>query len=115
MSRRTLRTDDEAGFLIAISDELAENRALFNCHIELTLATTSTRGKFDIIAKAYKRPRVDDSPPYAITITPYPSVSANRLHAAFYRACIRIGGELSRIGPYRPPEDSPSTDDSRQG
>jgi len=113
MSRRALKTDDEEGFLLAISDELAENRVMFNCHIELTLVPTDKRGRFDIVAKAYKRPRVDDSPPYAIAIYQYPSTTANRLHAAFYRACIRIGGELSRIGPYRPAQDSSSVDESR--
>jgi hypothetical protein len=95
MGRRTLRTDDEEGFLIAVCDDLAESEALFNVQIEMVILRTRVRGQLKINCIAYKQPRKAGDAPYAETTTPYPSASALRLHAALYRAAIRIGGELA--------------------
>jgi len=95
MSRRQLRTDDEAGFLMAFCDDLAESEALFQVQIECVVLRSRVRGKLHINMIAYKVPRKPGDEPYAISNTEYPTASANRLHGGLYRAAIRIGGELA--------------------
>lgn len=114
MARRNLKSDDEAGFLMALHDDITESKALFNCQIEMEFMPASKRGEFHIICYAYKRPRKPGDAPYASTSTPYPSPHAARLHAALYRAAIRIGGELARLHGGYQVADKTSTDDSRQ-
>lgn len=96
MSRRELKTDDEAGFLMAMYDDLRESELLFNVQIECVLLKGKTRGSLNINMIAYKLPRKPLDEPYAITNTPYPTASANRLYGGLYRAAIRIGGELAQ-------------------
>jgi hypothetical protein len=109
MSRRTLRTDDEAGFLMAFCDDLAESEKLFNVQIEVVILRARVRGKIHINCIAYKNPRKPSDAPIAISNTEYPTSAANRLHGGLYRAAIRIGGELSRLDYEHGLEDSPAT------
>jgi hypothetical protein len=109
MSRRQLKTDDEAGFLIAVCDDLAESEALFGVQIEMVVLRTRVRGQLNINCYAYKTPRKPADEPYATSTTPYPSASALRLHAALYRAAIRIGGELSNKAKWGEVKDSSAT------
>lgn len=95
MSRRTLKTDDEEGFLMAFHDDIRESELLFRVQIECIILPSRDRGKININMHAYKLPRKPGDEPYAITNTPYPTASANRLHGGLYRAAIRIGGELA--------------------
>jgi hypothetical protein len=108
MSRRQLKTDDEAGFLLAVHDDLAETRQLFHVQIEMLLIPASTRGHFHITCYAYAVPRKVGDQPIASSATPYPSAHAMRLHAALYRAAIRIGGECARLAPESRVKDRPA-------
>lgn len=113
MARRALRTDDEAGFLMAIHDELAELKLLFGVQIELLFMPASKRGHFHLVCYAYKVPRKPADEPYCSTSIPYPTAAATRLHAGVYRACIRIGGELSMKKQDEEVKGIAHTDDSR--
>jgi len=109
MSRRQLKTDDEEGFLLAVCDDLNESEALFNVQIEMVVLRSRTRGQLHINCIAYKNPRKPGDEPYAISNTPYPSASATRLHAALYRAAIRIGGELANKAKWGEVTDGSAT------
>lgn len=106
MSRRQLKTDDEAGFLLAFFDDLAESEHLFRVQIECVLLRARKRGEININMIAYKLPRKPGDEPWAISNTPYPTASANRLHGGLYKAAIRIGGELARKSKWGDPEGS---------
>jgi hypothetical protein len=95
MARRQLKTDDEAGFLVAFCDELLDSEKIFGVQIEVVILRSRVRGQLNINCIAYKVPRKPSDEPYAISNTPYPRSSALRLHAGLYQAAIRIGGELS--------------------
>lgn len=96
MSRRTLKADDEAGFLMAYCDDIKESEILFRVQIECLILPARTRGHINIQMVAFKLPRKPGDEPYALSNTPYPTASANRLHGGLYRAAIRIGGELAQ-------------------
>ena len=100
MSRRQLRSDDEAGFLMAFCDDLRESELLFGVEIECVVLRGRKRGELHINMIAYKTPRKPADEPFAITDTVYPTAGADRLHGGLYRAAIRIGGELSRKSPW---------------
>jgi hypothetical protein len=96
MSRRALKADDEEGFLMAFHDDIRESELLFRVQIECVILPTRIRGQLNIQMIAYKLPRKPLDAPHAVTNTPYPTASANRLHGGLYRAAIRIGGELAQ-------------------
>lgn len=94
-SKRNLRSDDEAGFLLAFCDELADTEELFGVQVEVVVLRTARRGQLNINCFAYKTPRKPSDEPFAVSYTQYPTAAATRLHAALYRAAIRIGGEIA--------------------
>lgn len=94
MSRRQLRTDDEEGFLRAWRDETLD---LVNDHavrIEYHLCVALMKPGLLIRAIAYRRDAEGQEQVYATAEQPYPTHAATRLHAAIYRAAIRIGGAI---------------------
>lgn len=102
MSRRQLKTDDEAGFLLAIYDDVSETESLFGVKVKLEFKRTNVRGHFQLHASAWKDVGKADERCVATWVGEYPTASANRLHAGFYRAAIGIGGACGRAGlPYR--------------
>lgn len=96
MARRALKTDDEAGFLMAVYDDWCENELMFGVQIEMRLVRGKQRGTFDIVCDVYKSSDELGRQLLETTRTPYPSHSANRLHAGLYRAQIAAGGVLAR-------------------
>lgn len=101
MSRRQLKTDDEAGFLLAIYDDVVETEALFSVKVKLELKRGYKRGLFRLHATAWKDVGTPDERCVATWEGEYPTAAANRLHAGFYRAAIGIGAACSRAGlPY---------------
>lgn len=111
MSRRALKTDDEMGFLMAISDDVAETQQLYRVLVKLEFKPLSQRGHFRIIATAWKDVGKPDERCVASWQGEYPTAQAARLHAGLYRAAVGIGAACGRAGlPYRH-EDSESTVD----
>lgn len=109
MSRRALKTDDEAGFLMAIYDDVKETEALYGVKVKIEIKLTTRRGVIAIHASAWKDVGKADERAVALFTCEYPTASANRLYAGVYRAAIGIGAACGRAGlPYRG-EDSPST------
>lgn len=102
MSRRTLKTDDEAGFLLAIYDDVSETEAMFGVKVKLEFKRTNRRGCFQLHASAWKDVGQPAERCVATWVGEYPTASANRLHAGLYRAAIGIGASCGRAGlPYR--------------
>jgi hypothetical protein len=95
MSRRSLKTDDQDGFMQACWDDLAETAAMYHVELDIKLQPAMVRGEWEFVATAYKRPRKDGDAPYASGRYPYPTFAAKTLYAALYRVCIRIGAECS--------------------
>jgi len=95
VSRRTLKTADQDGFIQACWDDLAESRAMYHVEIEIRLQPSVKRGEWEFIATAYKRPREAGDAPYAEGRYPYPTHAATTLYAALYRVCVRIGAECA--------------------
>lgn len=109
MSRRALKTDDEAGFLLAIYDDVRETEALFRVKVKIELKMGARRGLLRIDATAWKDVGKPEERCVATFTCEYPTVSANRLYAGVYRAAIGIGAACGRAGlPYRS-EGEPST------
>lgn len=109
MARRTLKTDDELGFLAAVWDDTRETELLFSVKVKFEIKLTSVRGKMRILATAWKGVGGPDERCVATFESEYPTASAARLHAALYRSAIGIGAACGRAGlPYRG-EDSEST------
>jgi len=109
MSRRTLKSDDEEGFLMATHDDLAETAQLYRVQLKITIKPSSVRGRFRMRSEAWK----DVGKPLERCVASwegeYPTAQALRFHAALYRAAVGIGAACSRAGlPYRH-EDSDST------
>lgn len=102
MSRRQLKTDDEAGFLLAVSDDVAETQQLYRVKVKFEVKPTSIRGRFRIKATAWKDVGEADERCVATWEGEYPTAQAMRFHAGLYRAAVGIGAACSRAGlPYR--------------
>jgi hypothetical protein len=109
MSRRQLKADDEAGFLVATSDDISETQQLYRVVIKLEIKPTSLRGRFRIQASAWKDVGTPDERRVATWEGEYPTAQASRFHAGLYRAAVGIGAACGRAGlPYRH-EDSEDT------
>lgn len=116
MARRQLKTDDEAGFLMAFHDDVRETEQLYGVEVGISIRLTKIRGTLEIRASAWKSDPIHGDRCVAVFETRYPTVSANRLYAGLYRAAVGIGAACSRNGlgqvGYK---DSPSTDGAGQG
>lgn len=111
MARRQLKTDDEAGFLMAFHDDIRETEQLFGVEVGVSVRLTKTRGLIEIRASAWKADPVRGDRCVAVFETRYPTASANRLHAGLYRAAIGIGAACYRNGLREvESKDSPGTD-----
>lgn len=102
MSRRTLKSDDEVGFLQATYDDLAETALLYRVELKFTIKPSAVRGRFRLRSEAWK----DVGKPLERCVASwegeYPTAQAMRFHAAIYRAAVGIGAACSRAGlPYR--------------
>lgn len=94
MARRQLKTDDEEGFLRAYRDELFDVAQDHNCHISCSLVVPLHTNGLAIRMRAYDVDETGNEVCLATFDQPYPTHVANRLHAALYRAMIRLGIEL---------------------
>lgn len=105
MARRTLRTDDEEGFLAAVWDDTRETELMFGVKVKYELKLSSVRGKLRIETTAWKDVNKPTERIVAEFTSEYPTAAAARLHAALYRAAIGIGAACGRAGlPYRQEE-----------
>lgn len=95
MSRRTLKTGDEEGFLMACWDDLAETSIMYQVVIEIRLQPSVKRGEWEFVAEAWKRHEERGERPWAEGRYPWPTHAAKTLYAALYRVCVRIGGECA--------------------
>jgi hypothetical protein len=115
MSRRQLKTDDEAGFLMAFCDDIRETELLYGVKIEVRLVPGRTRGQVNIDCEAWKRHQDGGSERVAEFKGQYPTASAARLHAALYRAAIGIGAQCGRAGlPYKHGDGTPPVEQPTQ-
>lgn len=94
MSRRELKSDDEAGFIRAWKDEMFDLANEEHVRLEVTLRAPVREAGLVIYCEALKRDDFGYEQVYAHFSQPYPSHSANRLHAALYRALVRLGVEI---------------------
>lgn len=94
MPRRQLKTDDEEGFLRAFRDEVLDLAIEYDVHIKMWLDHPRQQPGMVIRADAYRHFGTSDERLYARAYQEYPSHSANRLHAALYRAAIKLGGAI---------------------
>lgn len=94
MSRRNLRADDEEGFLRAWRDEVLDLVATYPVRIEFLLCVPVRQPGMLIRVVAYHKDAQDAEQVYAVAEQPYPTHAATRLHAALYRAAIRIAGAI---------------------
>lgn len=109
MSRRQLKTDDEAGFLMAFYDDVVETESMYRVKVKVEIKTTSKRGQLRFYATAWKDVGKPDERAVATFECEYPTAQAARLHAGLYRAAVGIGAACGRAGlPYRF-EDSADT------
>lgn len=110
MSRRQLKTDDEEGFIRAFRDEVMDLVSDYKVRIEFHLAIPVTRGGVEIRGIAYRNNANDDEQWYAQANQPYPSHSCLRLHAALYRAAVKLGGAIRERRIIDETKDSPPVD-----
>ena len=94
MSRRQLKTDDEAGFLRAFRDEAFDLVGYYHVRVEFTLRLPITGEGLVIVGEAFKADASGAEQVYARSEQPYPSHSVLRLHAACYRAAVKLGGAI---------------------
>lgn len=107
MSRRQLKADDEEGFLMAVSDDILETQQLYRVVIKMEFKPTSLRGRFRIVASAWKDVGKPDERRVATWEGEYPTAQASTLYAALYRSAVGIGAACGRAGlPYRHDKDS---------
>lgn len=111
MSRRALKSDDEAGFLMAIYDDIVETEALFRVKVKIEFKRTNVRGQFQLRATAWKDVGKPNERCVAEWEGQYPTAQAARLHAGVYRAAVGIGAACSRSGLRTDDKDSDSTVD----
>jgi len=94
MSRRQLKTDDEEGFLRAFRDEVLDLAEVYQVTVEFTLRVQVLTRKLVIHGEAFKRDSEGQEQVYAAAEQEYPSHSVVRLHAALYRAAVKLGGAI---------------------
>jgi len=94
MSRRQLKTDDEEGFIRAFRDEVRDLASTYNVVMEFTLRVQVLRPGLVIHAEAFRMDGNGADQVYAVADQEYPSHSVARLHAALYRAAIKLGGAI---------------------
>lgn len=94
MSKRQLKTDDEEGFLRAYRDELLDVAHDHNCQISCSLVLPLQGHGIRIRMRAYQLDQDGHEECLATFDQDYPSHTAQRLHAALYRAMVRLGIEL---------------------
>lgn len=90
MSRRTLKTDDEEGFLRAYRDEVLDTGEMYQVDVTCDVRVSPRRVGVTIHMHAAGR---DGGPLEGVVAHAeyhYPSSTATRLHAALYQAAIRI-------------------------
>lgn len=90
MSRRTLKTDDEEGFVRAFKDEVLDTQEMYQVDVRWDIRVTAGRPGLTLHGSATFN---DESPLAGHTVWaefPYPSASVARLHAALYAAAIRL-------------------------
>lgn len=114
MSRRQLKTDDEEGFLRAFRDEVFDLVADYHVRVEFHLALPVAGPGVLIRGFAHKRDASGNEQLYATCEQPYPTHSAARLHAALYRAAIKLGGAIREAQRARWQEDSPAPADGSE-
>lgn len=107
MTRRQLKTDDEAGFLRAFRDEVFDLVADYKVRVEFHLALPVAGPGVVIRGFAYQKDGSGAEQLYAACEQPYPTHSALRLHAALYRAAIKLGGAIREAKRAAWQEDSP--------
>jgi len=90
MSRRTLNTDDELGFIKAYRDEILDTCAMYGVEITVDLRVQEGKPGLKIVLFA----RGVDGRPLAgkliVVDYHYPTTTATRLHAGLYQAAIRL-------------------------
>lgn len=104
MSRRTLKTDDEEGFLRAYRDEIWDAEELYGVRCTTRLAINREQKGLLIWIVVEKKDQEGQWQELCQVRHPYPSHSAARLHAALYRAAIGVHAELMRK---LPPDERP--------
>lgn len=110
MSRRQLKTDDEEGFLRAFRDEVLDLVADYGVRVEFTLRLPVYGVGLVIHGEAHKTDLAGDEQVYAAADQPYPTHSVARLHAALYRAAVKLGGAIRERGRLNGGEVSPTVD-----
>src|SRR5690242_11968044 len=94
MSRNQLKAGDEQGFLRAYRDELLDVAHDHGCRVSCSLVIPLLGHGLIIRMRAYEE-GPEGSEAWAVTFDqPYPTHSAGTLHAALYRAMVRLGIEL---------------------
>lgn len=109
MSKRELRSDDEAGFLRAFKDEVFDLVAEHGVRVEFTLRLPVQAEGLVIHGEAHKRDAQGYEQLYAAFSQPYPTHVANRLHAALYRAAMRLSIEVRDRERAEAQDSSPTT------
>lgn len=94
MSRRQLRSDDEEGFLRAFRDEILDMSLYYSVRVVFSLRLPVDRSGLVIHGEAYKEDANGYEQVFAVADQPYPTHSASRLHAALYRAAIKLGAAI---------------------
>jgi len=107
MSRRSLKTGDQDGFILAIWDDLVDTQEMFGVETEVIIRPGKMRGRLLFLVRAYKAPRTAGDEPYAEGLLEWPTHAASTLYALLYRAAVRIGGECSRRAQGLRRTDSP--------
>jgi len=114
MSKRELRSDDEAGFLRAFKDEAADICHEGGIRLVFTLRLPVGAPGLVIHGEAYKRDAEGVEQFYTSFSLPYPTHTANRLHAALYRCAIRLGVEIRDKERAEARGDVPAPNEERQ-
>lgn len=107
MSKRQLKADDESGFIRAWKDEIADLASNEDVRIVVTLRAPVQAEGLVIHCEAFKWDWLDSDVLYASFSQPYPSHTATRLHAALYRALVRLGVEIRDRRRVEAGEESP--------
>lgn len=110
MSKRQLKADDEEGFLRAYKDEVLDIASDHNVVIECRLLLPVTSG--GLVIRMYALGELETGATVVMSTfdQPYPTHSATRLHAALYRAAVRLGIELREERRRRAQGDGQTTD-----
>jgi hypothetical protein len=110
-SNRGLRSDDELGFLMAITDEWHDLEDEHQCVISFYILPGSRRGDLTLSLAALRSSPGGKTETVGVYLGQYPSHTANRLWGGLYRALVRLGVEIREhdratgwVRPARPDE-----------